>query len=69
MAELTRSDIEELKNDHSLNGKQISAFQALLKGYWEHMNKEDMLSLYRHYGYEASLLEDHLKLNFKKKAV
>ena len=32
------------------------------------MGKDDMLSLYRHYGYESSLLEDHLRLNFKKKA-
>ena len=25
-----------------------------------------MLDLYRHYGYQAELLEDHLKLNYKR---
>ena len=57
-----------MRNDLSLSNEQIGFFEEIVKEYKNSVEKEELLSIYRHFGYERNLMRDHLDYNFKQKA-
>ena len=53
MSQLTKAEVQKLRNEHSLKNDQIKVFERLHKEYHEVVQTDELLELYRHFGYNS----------------
>lgn len=53
---LTKQDVASLKDEYNLTSDQIKFFEKTLTNYSAHINKDQLLSTYRMFGFIDSLL-------------